>query len=202
MAYRYCRKCGWGYSPEEWSESDFCINCGSPLWKPQSYPCQRERVEHINPYPDIKPAPKPIGRVYRYVDGSLLLSIAHPYLFGGGLAGVGVVAMLLAPSLLVIAQAVIGFGFFLACAGMLELFRADGEEGSKIMSEGTLIFLAGLALSLVAQMLIVAGIIAIATGGGVVIKATVEDAIRWRLQRQMRDKDTVELLRISMQMSD
>jgi hypothetical protein len=117
-------------------------------------------------------------------------------------AGFGVAAILVAPQLVVIAHAVMGFGIFLACVGMLGMFWADGEDAFKIMSAGTLIFLAGFALSLAAQMLIVGGIMAIATGGGVAIKATAEDAIRWRLRRQMRDKDIVELLRISRQMND
>ena len=202
MAHRYCRKCGWGYSPEEWSESDFCINCGSSLWKPQNYPSQRETIEHINPYPDSRPASKPSNRVSGYIDNCRLFAATQPYLFGAGVAGFGVAAILVAPQLVVIAHAVMGFGIFLACVGMLGMFWADGEDAFKIMSAGTLIFLAGFALSLAAQMLIVGGIMAIATGGGVAIKATAEDAIRWRLRRQMRDKDIVELLRISRQMND
>ncbi len=125
----------------------------------------------------------------------------HPYLFGAGAVGVGVAAILAATQLMVIAQAVTVIGIVLICAGMLGVVLENNEDSVKIISAGLLVFLVGLGLSLVAYILAIAGIMAAVAGGGVAAKASVEDAIRWRLRKQMEGMGVIELLGISRRMN-
>ncbi len=199
MAYRHCRKCGWGYPREEWIESAYCINCGVSLWKQQKPRTQRGRVGHIDPYPDWEPTPA--TGTYACIDSCKQFAVAHPYLFGAGAVGVGVAAILAATQLMVIAQAVTVIGIVLICAGMLGVALENNEDSVKIISAGLLVFLAGLGLSLVAYILAIAGIMAAVAGGGVAAKASVEDAIRWRLRKQMEGMGVIELLGISRRMN-
>jgi len=202
MAYKHCHKCGWGYPRDEWAESAFCTNCGAPLGKQHKPHTQRKKVEHLDPYPDQKSNPKPAIRTFEHIDSCKQFAVAHPYLFGAGAVGVGVTAILAAPQLMVIAQAVTAIGIVLICAGMLGVVLTDKEDGTQIISAGFLIFIVGLGLTLVAYILTIAGITAVVTGGGVATKATVEDAIRWRLRKQMEGKSALELLELSRQMND
>lgn len=202
MAYRHCRKCGWGYLQEEWEDSDYCTRCGASLLKQQNPYPPTERIEHIDPYPDNKPSIETTDGFLSHVGACRSVAQEHPYLFGTGSAVMGAAALMAVPLLVTVAHVVTVAGALFACFGVVGIFMDNGEDSSSFdaIQGGVLICLAGSALLALAQLLAIGGVLAMAVGGGVAAKAALEKAIRWQLQRPMQNKDVEEMLRITRQL--
>ncbi len=200
MAYRHCKKCGWGYDREEWTEAAFCANCGAALRPKPKAKARPPRVEHIEPYPDRVPGPRPGSKLLEYATALRGFAVEHPYLFSVGAIGAGVGAIMLAPYLVTIGQAGVAIGAVLIAAGMLGSVYAGKEDGTRLISAGFLVLLAGIGVVLVGYVLTTAGVVAVVTGG-VGSTALAKEVLRRRLLKKveetLKEKSIPELLEMS-----
>lgn len=197
MAFKHCCRCGWGFTHDEWVHAAFCSNCGLPLGNKPREPKYKER----QPRPEPRPPPAYDKPRIDYYATLRKLAKEHPWLFSAGAIGTGIGAVMLAPQVLLVGQAAMAIGAILMGCGMLGSVYADPDDGAELISAGWLLFLGGVAVALIAFMLATAGIVAVAGGSGVALKAGAEEALRWRLRKRMESKSFTELLQLAQRMN-
>ena len=201
MAYRHCRNCGWGYrNREEWEAGRFCPNCGSRLEPRSSAQPKRRMVEHIEPYADVDPAPKPRLPVEQICGELKNAARSHPFLFGIGAIAVGAGAVMAAPTLVTIGTAVLWIGAIITGSGFLAVAYVDQEESEPWLEAGVLILLGGAAILLAGYTLAILGLCSAAGGVGVAGTATAKELIKWNLKRRLDKMPLAELLQIAQRM--
>ncbi|WP_136065290.1 hypothetical protein [Pontiella sulfatireligans] len=93
-------------------------------------------------------------------------------------------------------------GGILIATGMLSVVYVEKSEAEKWISAGLLTLVAGAGIALAGFALTTAGVVAVVAGSGVATKATVEEILRRKIEKQMREKSISELIGISRQLSN
>jgi hypothetical protein len=195
--YKHCAGCGRDYDQKSWQRESFCGSCGEPL----KTGLQRDEPQAIHPYPDRDPPPK-----LRFVINDLLDELGecarkHPFWFSAGALAAGVGGILLGPGLVTLGQGVMVIGAILASTGFLSVVYVEKEQAEKWIAAGLLTLVAGAGIALVGFALTAAGVVAVVGGTGVATKATVEEILRKRIEKQIREKNFSELLDISRRLN-
>jgi hypothetical protein len=159
-------------------------------------------VEHIEPYADVDPAPKPRLPVEQICGELKNAARSHPFLFGIGAIAVGAGAVMAAPTLVTVGTAIIWIGAIITGCGFMSVAYVDREEAEPWLEMGVLILLGGATILLLGYALAILGLCSAAGGAGVALKAGAEEALRWRIKRQMQEKSFTELLALSRQMEN
>lgn len=92
-------------------------------------------------------------------------------------------------------------GGILIATGMLSVVYVEKEQAEKWISAGLLTLVAGAGIALVGFAMTTAGVVAVVAGSGVATKATVEEVLRRRIAKQMREKSITELIDLSRQLN-
>jgi NhaP-type Na+/H+ or K+/H+ antiporter len=125
----------------------------------------------------------------------------HPFWFSAGALAAGVGGIMLGPGLVTIGQGVMVVGAILASTGFLSVLYVDKEQAEKWISAGMLTLVAGAGIALAGFALTAAGIVAVVGGAGGATKTTVEEILRKRIEKKIREKNFSELIDISRQLN-
>jgi hypothetical protein len=196
QAYRHCTGCGRDYDQKSWQRESFCASCGEPL----KTNLRRDEPQEIHPYPD-KPAPNLKNGINDLLDQLGECARKHPFWFSAGALAFGVGGILLGPGLVTLGQGVMVIGAILASTGFLSVLYVEKEQAEKWISAGLLTLVAGGGIALVGFALTTAGVVAVVGGTGVATKATVEEILRKRIEKKIREKNFSELLDISRRLN-
>ncbi|WP_136078983.1 hypothetical protein [Pontiella desulfatans] len=163
---------------------------------------QRDEPLDIHPYRDQAPPPKLNIEINGLLDQLGECAKKHPFWFSAGMVAAGVGGIMLGPGLVTLGQGVMVIGGILVAAGMLSVVYIEKAEAEKLISAGLLTLVAGAGIVLVGFALTTAGIVAVVGGTGVATKATVEEVLRRKIEKQMREKSISELIGISRQLKN
>jgi hypothetical protein len=195
--YKHCTGCGRSYNQQAWQKESFCSSCGESL----KMGMQRDEPQTIHPYPDRNPPPKPSFAIKKMIDELGECAKKHPFWFSAGALAFGIGGVLLGPGLVTIGQGVMVIGAILASTGFLSVVYVEKEQAEKWIAAGLLTLVAGAGIALVGFALTAAGVVAVVGGTGVATKATVEEILRKRIEKKIREKSISELLSISKQLN-
>ncbi|WP_168433124.1 hypothetical protein [Pontiella sulfatireligans] len=161
---------------------------------------QRDAPLDIHPYPD-NPPPKLNVEINGLLDELGECAKKHPFWFSAGAVAAGVGGIMLGPGLVTLGQGVMAIGGILIATGMLSVVYTEKEQAEKWISTGLLTLVAGAGIALAGFALTTAGVVAVVAGSGVATKATVEEVLRRKIEKQMREKSISELIGISRQLN-
>jgi uncharacterized membrane protein HdeD (DUF308 family) len=155
---------------------------------------------NINPYPD-NPPPKLKIEINTLLGELGECAKHHPFWFSAGMVAAGIGGIMLGPGLVTLGQGVMVIGGILIATGMLSVVYVEKAEAEKWISAGLLTLVAGAGIALAGFALTTAGVVAVVAGSGVATKATVEEVLRRRIAKQMREKSISELIDLSRQLN-
>lgn len=197
-AYRHCSGCGRAFDQKTWQRESYCGSCGEPL------KTQLRRVDplDIHPCPERSPPLKPGAVINDLINQLKACAKAHPYWFSAGALVAGAGGILLGPGLVTLGQSVAIIGAILVGTGMLSVAYVEKAQAEKWIAAGLVTLVAGAGIALIGYALTAAGVVAVVGGSGIATKATVQSILRKRIEKQLRDKNINDLLRIARQLEN